>query len=181
MLDELFKLIWDLITFPFRLVGSIIKTIVFGPLLVLGTFIVIIVVCVALMAPKEMPRVDVPAPLIDLQSLAQHVIALFNTPQTSVTKPSNVTCSVHGLAVLVEWDGATSSDVAWYLVYRKPLREATWVRATAIPAANKGSAHFQYTDSGLLSNVTYQYGIMTARADGTQGELVVSPVQVVGP
>lgn len=181
MLDELFKLIWNLITFPFRLVGSIIKTIVFGPLLALGTFIVIIVVCIALMAPKELPRVEAPAPLIDLSSLAQRVIALFNTSQASETKPSKVTCSVRGLAVLVEWDGATSSDVAWYLVYRKPLREATWVRVTAIPAANKGSARFQYTDSGLLNSVTYQYGVMTARADGTQGELVVSPVQVVGP
>jgi hypothetical protein len=183
MLDEFFQLIWNLITFPFRLIGAILKTVIFGPLLALAVFIVIIGACVALLAPAEMPRIETPtpAPLIDLTSLIRRIETFLNPEQAYASRASQVTCGVRDGAVLVEWNGATATDVAWYLVYRKTVPQATWQRIAAIPAAGKGSVRFEYVDRALQRGVTYQYGVIAARADGSGGELVVSPVQVVAP
>jgi hypothetical protein len=64
-------------------------------------------------------------------------------------------------------------------VLRRPIFDTDWRRIAIVPSNSSGQ--YLYGDATAQSGMTYQYGVVAIKPDGTESEVVISPVQVVAP
>jgi hypothetical protein len=165
-------LLWHVVMFPVHLVLTIVKYLIVAPIVLLITLALLLFSCVALVTPNALHLIPVPGVINDLSSQVQIVIS----PKPLPTK---VTCNVKDQAVVVTWSGPNSDLVPWYQVLRRPIADSVWRRIAIMPGADSGQ--YIYGDNTAQHGVTYQYGVVAILTDGTESEVVISPVQVVAP
>ena len=68
-----------------------------------------------------------------------------------------------------------------YWKCKASLKRGTY-KVRALTQAGKSTAGlYQYTDTALQHGTTYEYGIIAVKTDSSEGEMALSPVQVVAP
>ena len=168
----IFYLLWHAVMFPVHLVITIVKFLIVAPILLLVALLVAIFACVGLLSPNVLHQIPVPVLLNGLTTQVQNVVA----PEAI---PSKVTCDVQGQVVVITWAGPSSDLVTWYQVLRRPITDSTWNRIAIVPSSSVGQ--YVYGDATGQHGLTYQYGVVAIKPDGTESDVVISPVQVVAP
>ena len=174
VIKGIFHLIWHIVTIPLHLVFVLIKYLVITPVVLVIMLAVVIFACVALVIPGAVPSIQWPGFIADLA-------ASFHQIGAPTTEATQVTCTVRGKAVIVEWVGARADTVNSYMVLRKSLADTAWQRVALVRATNNPDGIYQFSDTALQHGTTYLYGIVSIHLDGTEGQPVASAVQVVAP
>jgi len=163
-----------IVALPFHLLFALVKTLIITPLVLLMMIAIGLFGCVLLTVPGAAQSIQLPTFVTDLSTQIRRITA-------GVPAATQVTCAVRGKGIVVQWSINGSDDVKWYKVMRKGIQEMAWQRIALAQAGKSAAGLYEYSDTALQHGVTYQYGIVAVSPDGSDGELVVSPVQVVAP
>ena len=180
LVKGILHLLLHIVALPFRLVFALIKTLIITPIVLIMVLAILIFGCVVIAVPGVGSSIKLPGFVTDISTLAQRLTS-GGSPVTHVTHVMQVTSAVRGKGIIVQWSINSGNDVKWYKVMRKGVQDITWQRIALAQAGKSAAGLYEYTDTVLQHGVTYQYGIIAVRPDGNEGELVVSPVQVVAP
>ena len=178
LVKGILHLLLHIIALPFRLLFALVKTLIITPIILLIVIAIGLFGCVLLTVPGAAQSIQLPTFVTDLSTQIHRLTA----GGTQTTQVVQVTCAVRGKGIVVQWSINSGDGVKWYKVMRKGVQEMTWQRI-ALAQAGKSAAGllYEYNDAALQHGVTYQYGIVAVSPDGSDGQLVISPVQVVAP
>lgn len=168
----IFYLLWHVVMFPVHLVITVVKYLIVAPLVMLIALALLLFVCAGLLVPGALHLIPLPGVINDLSSQLQNVVS-------SSPLPAKVSCDVKDQAVVVTWTGPDKDTAPWYQVLRRPIFDTDWRRIAIVPSNPSGQ--YIYGDATAQSGTTYQYGVVAIKPDGSESEVVISPVQVVAP
>ena len=177
LVKGILHLLVQLLVIPFRLVFALIKTLIITPIVLIVVLALLIFGCAVVAVPGVGSSIKLPGFVTDISTLAQR----FTSGGSQVMHVTQVTSAVRGKGIVVQWSINSGDGVKWYKVMRKGVQDITWQRIVLAQAGKSAAGLYEYTDSALQHGATYQYGIIAVWPDGSEGELVVSPVQVVAP
>ena len=187
LVKGLLHLLVHIISIPFHLVFTLIKYIIITPLVLIMMIAFMLLGCALIAVPGAISSIDVASiRLPDFVTTITSQIQGMTTPASreAASVITQVTCVVHSKSIVVQWSvNHGSTEIKGYKVMRKSVRETVWQSKSALaPSRNSnGAATYEYTDTTATRGATYQYGITVLKVDGSEGEMVVSPVQVVAP
>ena len=181
LVKGILHLLVHIVALPFHLLFTLIKYLIITPLVLIMVLAILIFGCAVVAVPGVGSSIHLPVFVTDLSTQLQRITTggpLLAPPAAQVEQ---VTCAVRGKGIVVQWSINSSDGVKWYQVMRKGLQEMAWQRIALAQAGKNAAGRFEYTDTALQHGVTYQYGVVAVSLDGSDGQLVESPVQVVAP
>ena len=183
LVKGILHLLMHIVSLPFRLLFALIKTLIITPIVLIVVLALLIFGCAVVAVPGVGSSIKLPGFVTDISTLTQRLTSGGSqvTPVMHVTRVMQVTCAVREKGIVVQWSINSGDEVKWHKVMRKGVQDMAWQRIALAQAGKSASGLYEYTDTLLQHGVTYQYGIIAVRPDGSEGELVVSPVQVVAP
>jgi hypothetical protein len=182
----LLHLLWHIVTFPLHILASIIKTVLLGPIMLILTLVVLVVGCVAVVAPWTFSFIHIQPPDVAgwVGSQLSHVTVPSISPSSPTSQPEGgpmqVTSSVQDNKIVVSWSGG-QKDAQWYQVLRKTVNDTTWRRIAIVPATTEAKGHYEYADTALEHGMTYLYAITEVGPAGGESTPAPSAYQVVAP
>jgi hypothetical protein len=177
LVKGILHLLVHIVAIPFRLLFELIKYVIITPVVLLLVLAILIFGCVAIAVPDTTSLIKLPGFVTDISTQFQRLTnGWLQAPQAT-----QVTCAVRGKGIVVQWSINSSDEVKWYKVIRKGVLDMAWQRIALVQTGKSAVGLFEYSDTAIQHGTTYQYGIIVVRLDGSEGELVISPVQVVAP
>ncbi len=177
LVKGILHLLLHIVALPFRRLFALIKYLVITPIVLIMVLALLIFGCAVVVVPGIGSSIKLPGFVTDISTQAQRLVG--GGPQ--VMQVMQVTCAVRGKGIVVQWSINSGDEVKWYKVMRKGVQDMAWQRIALAQAGKSAAGLYEYTDSALQHGATYQYGVIAVRPDNSEGDLVVSPVQVVAP